>query len=292
MAPLTQLPLLGSIRNSELFSSHWLKNRLLLEPEWNEYQNSSTEALGLLVELWQSRRNRVEQYSSEQSLEQAFIQPVFQALGWKLIYQTHLRGRKPDYALFLDNRSLDSSLQSGRTNSDFWKYPTILADAKAWHVALDRPTITGRQREYPPEQIEWYLTNSHLDYGILTNGKLWRLIPRQTDPGQPRFQTYFECDLATLLDSRLAQPSRLPALWQHFEDFHRFFLFFSPIGFTETLERTALVAARGQISRRERSALAEEAQPYQDFVDHVLLAMADISDIEAEALHRRLATMM
>jgi hypothetical protein len=52
-----------------------------------------------------------------------------------------------------------------------------------------------------------------------------------------------------------------------------------------------LEAARGQISRRERSALTEETQPYQDFVDHVLLAMADISYIEAEALQRRLATM-
>jgi hypothetical protein len=126
MAPMTQLRLLGSIRNSELFSSHWLKNRLPLEPEWNEYHDACIEALRLLAELWQAQRTRVEQYGSEQSLEQAFIQPVFQALGWKLIYQTHLRGRKPDYALFLDNGSLDSSLEAGRTNSEFWKYPTAL----------------------------------------------------------------------------------------------------------------------------------------------------------------------
>jgi hypothetical protein len=90
----TQLTLLGSIRNSELFSSHWLKNRLPLEPEWNECQRSAAEALTSAVELWREQRNRVEQYGGEQSLEQAFIQPMLHALGWKLIYQTHLRGRK------------------------------------------------------------------------------------------------------------------------------------------------------------------------------------------------------
>jgi hypothetical protein len=237
----TQLTLLGSIRNSELFSSHWLKNRLPLEPEWNECQRSAADALNAAVELWREQRSRVEQYGSEQSLEQAFIQPILQALGWKLIYQTHLRGRKPDYALFLDDRSLDESLQAGRTSPDFWKYPAVLADAKAWHIPLDRPTVTAQQREYPPEQIEWYLNNSLLDYAILTNGKRWRLIPRQYDPGQPRFQTYFECDLASLLDNRLSQLTRLPILWEGFEDFIQFFLFFSPIGFTQTLERPALV---------------------------------------------------
>jgi len=132
-----------------------------LEPEWNEVQGAASEALNSLVELWHEQRNRVEQYGGEQSLEHAFVQPVLQVLGWKLIYQTHLRGRKPDYALFLDDASLDASLEAGRLSADFWKYPTVLADAKAWHVALDRPIITAQQREYPPEQIEWYLNNNN-----------------------------------------------------------------------------------------------------------------------------------
>ena len=242
MARSSQISLrLGAVHNNELFSSHWLRNRLPLEPEWNECQKRATEALNALTELWGEQRNRVEHYGNEQSLEQAFIQPVLQILGWKLIYQTHLRGRKPDYALFLEDASLDSSLQAGRLNPDFWKFPTVLADAKAWHVALDRPTITAQQREYPPEQIEWYLNNSFLSYGILTNGKRWRLIPRQYDPGQPRFETYFECDLDTLLNERIAQADRFPNLWPGSQDFFQFFLFFSPTAFIGTVERVALV---------------------------------------------------
>jgi hypothetical protein len=162
-------------------------------------------------------------------------------LGWELIYRTHLRGRGPDYALFPSDTPLDAALQAGRLNPDFWKHPVVLADAKAWHVALDRPTITAQQREYPPEQIEWYLNNSFVPYAILTNGRIWRLIPRQHDPGQPRFQTYFECDLPKLLDERISQPEKLPNLWSGFEDFLQFFLFFSPVGFASTVERPSLV---------------------------------------------------
>lgn len=227
----TQLTLrLGPIRNSELFSSHWLRTRLPQEPEWTEFQQRATEALTELLQLWREQYGRVEQYGSEPSLEQAFIQPVLQALGWKLIYQTHLRGRKPDYALFLDDGALDASLRVNRRSMDFWKYPSMLADAKAWHVPLDRPTVTAQQREYPPEQIEWYLNSSNLEYAILTNGKLWRLIPRKLDPGQPRFETYFECDLASLLADRASQPESLFNTWKGFDDFFQFFLFFSPVG--------------------------------------------------------------
>lgn len=232
---------LSPIRINELFSTHWINNRLILEPEWNECQQKAHEVLDRLVRVWREQHNRLEQYQNEQSLEQAFIQPVLQALGWKLIYQTYLRGRRPDYALFSSDRDLDASLQAGRNNEDFWKHSTLLADAKAWHVSLDRPTITAQQREYPPEQIEWYLRNSHVEYAILTNGRIWRLIPQRHDPGQPRFQTYFECDLATLLDERASQTDGLFNVWSGFDDFLRFFLFFSPVGYAATTERPSLV---------------------------------------------------
>jgi len=232
---------LSPIKISELFSTHWITNRLPLEPEWNELQQTAHYALDRLAQLWREQRNRLEQYQNEQSLEQAFIQPVLQVLGWKLIYQTYLRGRRPDYALFATDRDLDAGLQAGRNNEDFWKHATLLADAKAWHVSLDRPTITAQQREYPPEQIEWYLRNSPVEYAILTNGRVWRLIPQRHDSGQPRFQTYVECDLATILDERASQPDRLFNVWSGFDDFLRFFLFFSPVGYAATTERPSLI---------------------------------------------------
>ena len=206
--PVEQLTLpLGALRNRALFSGHWLEHRLTLEPEWTELHDEAREVLDILSELWRVQRGRVEHYGDEQGLEQAFIQPVFERLGWKLKYQTFLQGRKPDYALFLNDEALDAALVSGRNSPDFWKYPTLGADAKAWHVSLDRPNTVNNKREYPPEQIESYLNLSRLDFGVLTNGKLWRLVPREYNLQQRRFQTYLELDLQQLLESWSSSPS-------------------------------------------------------------------------------------
>jgi hypothetical protein len=49
---------------------------------------------------------------------------------------------------------------------------------------------------------------------------------------------------------------------------------------------------RGDIRRVDRSALDPNAQPYQDFIDRLLYAMAGITDAEARGLETRLAEMM
>jgi len=231
--PAEQLTLpLGALRNRALFSGHWLEHRLPLESEWTELRDEAREVLDSLSELWQLERRRVEQYGDEQGLEQAFIQPVFKQLKWKLKYQTFLQGRKPDYALFLSDEALNAALDAGRKSSDFWKYPTLVADAKAWHVSLDRPNTVDNKREYPPEQIESYLNFSQLNFGVLTNGKLWRLVPREYSLQQRRFQTYLELDLRQLLESWASSPN-LAEQFTLFDEFFRFYLFFSPAAFRE-----------------------------------------------------------
>jgi hypothetical protein len=238
--PQPTLPF-SAIRNSELFSNHWLEHRLPLEPEWQEMRHEAKNVLDCILTLWQVQKPRVEQYAAEQPLEQAFIQPVFEKLGWKLIYQTQLRGRKPDYALYESDAGLDASLAAGRNSEDFWKYPTLVADAKAWHVALDRPVVVNQRREYPPEQIESYLNSSYLDYAILTNGQFWRLVPRNHEAGQARFQTFIECNLPKLLNDITRQ--RDTSLFSpEFDDFLRLYLFFSPSAFKQRGDRPSLIA--------------------------------------------------
>src|SRR5262249_13858669 len=150
----------------------------------------------------------------------------------------------PDYALFLSASDLQAALSTGRNNPAFWSHAAAVADAKAWHVSLDRPTRDGGQREYPPEQIEWYLNHSLRDYGILTNGRLWRLVPRVLGPAKPRFQTYLEVDLPALLDSLTPASGQLelgPG-GNEINDFLRFYLLFSPIGFASIDSRKPLLA--------------------------------------------------
>ena len=252
----TDLPF-GAIRNSELFSSHWLDRRLMLEPEWSEQRENAEVALAALSQLWSTQRDRVEHYGSEHALEQAFIQPVFVALGWKLFYQSHLRGREPDYALFDGEESLQRAIEAGRTAPEFWRHSLVVADAKAWHVGLDRPYMVSTRREYPPEQIEWYMLHSEKEFGILSNGRLWRLFPRTLDPEQPRFQTYLECDLELLLNSWAEEDNFIRRDFI-LDDFLRFFLLFGPTGHVSIDARQPLTARARHGSSEYRLGIGED----------------------------------
>lgn len=57
-------------------------------------------------------------------------------------------------------------------------------------------------------------------------------------------------------------------------------------------EITKIEAARGDIARTERSALAPEAQPYQNLIDRILYRMAGLTDAEAQGLEKRLENML
>ncbi len=247
---------LRSIRSKELFSSHWLQHRLRLEPEWNGQRAAAQVALDGLAELWRVQRSRVAHYGAEHALEEAFIQPVLRELGWKIAYQTHLRGREPDYALFVTDDLLDRAIVAGRTSPEFWAHPVVVADAKAWHVNLDRPISVGNRREYPPEQIEWYLDKSRLASGILTNGRLWRLVPRELDADQPRFQTYLEVDLESILEAWRQETNWIRR--DHIlDDFAQFYLFFGPAGHLET-DIPPLVLRARQGSSEYRLSVGED----------------------------------
>jgi hypothetical protein len=46
------------------------------------------------------------------------------------------------------------------------------------------------------------------------------------------------------------------------------------------------------IARTERSALAPEAQPYQDLIDRILYSMAGLTDDDVKCLEKRLEGML
>ena len=231
----------GPALNSGLFSTHWLTNRLRREPDWTTSRDEANAALAELASLWKIERGRVAKYPSEQSLEYGFIQPVLKALGWKPNYQVSLERRRPDYALFPTDAALDAALEAGGTTPEYWHHATIVADAKAWDIPLDRPRRTNDKREFPPQQMEWYLDRSRLPFGILTNGNQWRLIPRERLPYQGRFDTYFEIRLCDILDQWLDRPTDLLQREHLKDDFLQFYLFFSPRGFVAEIGEQPLV---------------------------------------------------
>lgn len=59
-----------------------------------------------------------------------------------------------------------------------------------------------------------------------------------------------------------------------------------------TNEIVAIEAARGVISRRDRSALDPKGQKYQDLIDKLFYRIAGMTDAEASGMESRLAKMI
>ena len=49
---------------------------------------------------------------------------------------------------------------------------------------------------------------------------------------------------------------------------------------------------RGEITRAQRSALSQEAQPLQDLIDHILFRLYGLTEAESAGLEARLARML
>ncbi len=195
------------------------------------------------LRLWRVQKNRVALYGDEDTLKRSFIDRVLELLGWKLKPEPLLQSREPDYALFVDDAALDAALRAGRASPEFWNFPLLAAEAKAWDVRLDRPRMVNGKREYPPEQMEWYLNHSQLDFGILTNGRLWRLMPRNYEVYHRRFEAFLQADLAALLDGAIEGASDFTKAEWYFEEFLPFYLFFGPSGFSTARPRSLVERA-------------------------------------------------
>jgi hypothetical protein len=109
--PAEQLALpFGPVRNFFLFSNRWLENRLREEPEWTECREDAGKTLGRMGQVWKKEAALVGHDGDEQGLEQKFIQPVLDMLGWEYMYQALLQNREPDYALFLERGGLTATV--------------------------------------------------------------------------------------------------------------------------------------------------------------------------------------
>lgn len=87
-----------------------------------------------------------------------------------------------------------------------------LAEAKAWDLELDKTAKVGPARYANPSlQINNYLRDANITWGILTNGRKWRLYNKETSL---HLDSYYEVDLVELIE--FGSP----------EDFKYFYLFF------------------------------------------------------------------
>ena len=195
---MNQLP--DAVKNQSLFSNYYLDSLIVEQPQWAHTADIESD-YAAIKKLFDAVVPDAEHLKEAQT-ERQFIQPLLKQLGHifevQPALQTSQGTRVPDYAFFASESVLNTA-QSHINTNQFFGTALAVGDAKAWSRNLDRKTQDGGDpfnNQNPNYQIDTYLRDTDKDWGILTNGRQWRLYHRRTSY---RLDSFYEVDLAALL---------------------------------------------------------------------------------------------
>ena len=211
-------------RNRGLFSNYYLDELLPKEEEFNVSISEVKDVLEKIKGIWD--KSRFETINEDQ-LRKHFLDKVLDCLGWVVDVNAPVPSgewsKRPDYALFKDSESLKVAHKWKK--EDYFKKTACIAEAKRWGRPLDKKLKTETdlfEAQNPALQISRYLWLTGVKWGILTDGKHWRLYERETSK---RLDIFYEVDLEDLIES--GSP----------EDFRYFYLLFRKDAFPEFIEK-------------------------------------------------------
>ncbi|MDY6775351.1 MAG: N-6 DNA methylase, partial [Halobacteria archaeon] len=208
--------------NSELFSSYYLDERIQGRDEW-DCDEDAEEVMEEIQNLYEDESPVVEGYK-EDALIDNWIDGVLEILGFGTQKEATLpNGRGHVDSLLFENqdkrrKAAEVNLDTDDTTDLFERGITIL-EAKQWNADFTERFNEQRPYRNASHQTKHYLekTPSSIQWGILTNGRKWRLY------GTKDYETqiYYEVDLPELLENG------------DLEEFKYFYLFFRPVAFVD-----------------------------------------------------------
>ncbi|SDQ65217.1 Eco57I restriction-modification methylase domain-containing protein [Natronobacterium texcoconense] len=241
--------------NSNLFSGHYLDERVQDREEW-DCDEAARAAMDELEDLYELESDLVSGYAEDPLIDN-WIDEVLDVLGFGTNVETTLPdgGGYVDALLFEDTESRRDAAEvylSTEDTTDLFERGVGLVEAKQWDA--DFTTRFSEQRPYrnASHQIKHYLerTPENIQWGILTNGRKWRLYGTK----DYETQTYYEVDLPELLEKG------------DLEAFKYFYAFFRPEAFREGSGSTFLDSVRS-----ESETVAQELG--EDLQDNVFTAV-------------------
>ena len=189
-----------AVNNQSLFSDYYLDSLIVEQPQWANTPDIESD-YAEIKNLFDAVAPNAEHLNEAQT-ERELIQPLLEQLGHVFevqpALQTSLGTKRPDYAFFESTDAHNTAKPQVNTNQ-FFKTALAGGDAKAWSRNLDRKaqgTSDPFNNQNPNYQIDFYLRGADKEWGILTNGRQWRLYQRQTSY---RLDSFYEVNLATLL---------------------------------------------------------------------------------------------
>ena len=192
----------------QLFTHYFLTAGIRETPEWRE----SVRHPEALDEFRAEASRRLADFSrfgdpNEAVTEEELIRPILRLLGWTdfLPQQKASRGEDiPDHLLFGDSRSKARAAERS-AGDERYVDALLVQESKRFGLPLDIRDGTNRSFVGTPHgQILRYLataesvSDGRLRWGILTNGRVWRLYDHKA---RPRSSGYFEADLGPILES-------------------------------------------------------------------------------------------
>ena len=168
-----------------LFTSGFLVDTIREMPDWQLLPDAEIRGIDAKIQTLLDRFVLIGN-PNEVITTETFIKPVLEILGWKRsLAEINMspQGRidVPDHLLFAADDAYDQAIR----HDEEWRrynHGAALLEAKRWGVLLDRRDGDAGQGSIPPSsQMLRYMrraddvTEGRLRWGILTNGRHWRL---------------------------------------------------------------------------------------------------------------------
>jgi len=214
--------------NSSLFSGYYLDERVVDLEEW-DCDDDAAQAFETLRELWEAEGDLLPSYKEDELLG-AWIDEVLDVLGFDTLQETTLPsgGGYNDRLLFDSADARREAARQKRDGNIEGMYGRSAAVLEAKQYDADFTERFSEQRSYrdASHQIKYYLehTPERVDWGILTDGKKWRLYGTK----DYATETFYEVDLPEILEHG------------DLEAFKYFYAFFRSDAFRETAGTTFL----------------------------------------------------
>ncbi|MEA2046782.1 MAG: TaqI-like C-terminal specificity domain-containing protein [Euryarchaeota archaeon] len=182
------------VNNKHLFSNYYLENQINSTLEWRKQDHES--AFQEIRKIYDREIDLVRNLNESQ-LEDRFFREIFKGILPNYEVQGITLAKEfPDYAFFPDQESQDRAQRDKDTES-FFKEALAIGEVKKWDIELDRFGKDRHNKKRNPSFQTWlYLHDTEPKWGILSNGRMWRLYHQDK-----ALDVYYEVDLAFMLES-------------------------------------------------------------------------------------------
>lgn len=171
-------------------------------PEW-ELDDEIEAARDEIEDLYEKRESILTDELSEAETQYEWISYVLRALDFCFsVVELTPEGTKelndrPDFTLFASADAF-SAARERRGTADFFDNALAVMRGVAWGESLDMVEDEEGREYNPAMDVDRFIRDTGVEWGILTNGRIWRLYHKAS---AGLMDTFYEVDLISALES-------------------------------------------------------------------------------------------